>query len=52
MRYVPTDVRVYPYHDGQWTMFGETFSLDKYAAMLVGGQDTFGHNKITLPLTE
>ena len=52
MRYVPTDVRVYPFHNGQWTMFGEIFPLDNYAAMLVGGQDTFGHNKITLPLTE
>lgn len=52
MRYVPTDVRVYPYHDGQFTHFGEIFRLDDYAAILVGGQDTFGHNKIRLPLTE
>lgn len=51
IRYVPTDVRVYPYHDGQFTHFGEVFPLDKYAAMLVAGEDTFGHNKIVQPLT-
>jgi len=50
MRYVPTDVRVYPKHVGHYTHFGEVFSLDNYAAMLVGGTDTFAHNKITTPL--
>lgn len=51
IRYVPTDVQIYPYHDGQFTHFGEVFPLDKYAAMLVAGEDTFGHNKIVRPLT-
>jgi non-heme Fe2+,alpha-ketoglutarate-dependent halogenase len=51
IRYVPTDVRVYPYHDGQYTHFGEVFSLDNYATMLVAGEDTFGHNKVVRPLT-
>ncbi|HWO18850.1 MAG TPA: chlorinating enzyme [Kofleriaceae bacterium] len=50
IRYVPTDVKVYSKHDGQYTHFGEVFSLEHYAAMLVSGQDTFGHNKITQPL--
>lgn len=53
IRYVPTDVMVYPNHagDGLYTHFGETFSLDNYAAMLVGGHDSFGHNKVIAPLT-
>lgn len=51
IRYVPTDVRVYPNHDGQFTHFGEVFPLDNYAAMLVAGEDSFGHNRITSPLT-
>jgi non-haem Fe2+, alpha-ketoglutarate-dependent halogenase len=51
IRYVPTDVRVYPFHDGQYTHFGEVFPLDKYAAVLVAGEDTFGHNKVVRPLT-
>jgi chlorinating enzyme len=50
MRYVPTDVQVYPNHDGHYTHFGEVFSLERYAAMLVAGKDTYGHNKITSPL--
>jgi len=50
IRYVPTDVRVYPNHVDQFTHFGEVFPLKNYAAMLVSGQDSFGHNKITLPL--
>jgi non-heme Fe2+,alpha-ketoglutarate-dependent halogenase len=50
IRYVPTDVRVYANHDSQFTHFGEVFPLDNYATMLVGGQDTFGHNRIALPL--
>lgn len=51
IRYVPTDVRVYPHHDGQFTHFGEVFPLENYAAMLVAGEDTFGHNRIIRPLT-
>jgi chlorinating enzyme len=50
IRYVPTDVQVYPNHDGHYTHFGEDFSLDRYATMLVAGEDTFGHNRITSPL--
>ncbi|WP_437937399.1 chlorinating enzyme [Sorangium sp. So ce341] len=52
IRYVPTDVKVYSRHDGQYVHFGEVFPLDKYAAMLVAGEDTFAHNKITRPLAE
>ncbi len=52
IRYVPTDVKVYANHDEQFTHFGEVFKLDKYAAMLVGGEDTYGHNKLTMPLRE
>lgn len=52
IRYVPTDVRVYPNHVDHYTHFGEVFPLDNYAAMLVAGEDTFAHNRITLPLTE
>ncbi|MCB1035844.1 MAG: chlorinating enzyme [Acidobacteria bacterium] len=50
IRYVPTDVKVYPHHDGKYTHFGEVFPLDRYAAMLVAGEDAFGHNRITRPL--
>ena len=52
IRYVPTDVRVYPNHSGQFTHFGEVFPLNNYAAMLVAGQDSFGHNRIIQPLGE
>lgn len=50
IRYVPTDVRVYPNHEGEFTHFGEVFPLDRYAAMLVAGKDTYGHNKTIAPL--
>ena len=50
IRYVPTDVKVYPFHKGEFTHFGEVFSLENYSAMLVAGEDTFGHNRITKPL--
>lgn len=50
IRYVPTDVKVYANHSDHYTHFGEVFRLDNYAAMLVGGQDSFGHNRITPPL--
>lgn len=52
IRYVPTDVQIYPNHTDKFTHFGEVFPLEKYSAVLVAGEDTFGHNKITLPLTE
>lgn len=50
IRYVPTDVKIYSKHDGQYTHFGEVFSLEHYAAMLVAGEDTFRHNKVIRPL--
>lgn len=52
IRYVPTDVRVYANQEDHYTHFGETFPLDKYAAMLVSGEDTFGHNRLMRPLSE
>lgn len=51
IRYVPTDVKVYPNHTGKFTHFGEVFPLDRYAAMLVAGEDNYGHNRITRPLS-
>jgi chlorinating enzyme len=50
IRYVPTDVKIYPNHEGSFTHFGEVFPLDRYAAMLVAGEDTFGHNRVISPL--
>jgi non-heme Fe2+,alpha-ketoglutarate-dependent halogenase len=50
IRYVPTDVKVYSKHEDKYTHFGEVFPLERYATMLVSGQDTFAHNKITTPL--
>lgn len=50
IRYVPTDVQVYPHHTDKFNHFGEVFPLEKYSTMLVGGQDTFGHNRIIQPL--
>lgn len=44
-RYVPTEVKVYP----GWPSFeahGGYFDLTHYGAVLVAGQDTYGHNKI------
>lgn len=53
IRYVPTDVQVYPnHHEGKFTHFGEVFPLDKYSTILVAGEDTYGHNRIIPPLTE
>lgn len=52
IRYVPTDVKIYSKHSGQYTHFGEVFSLEKYSAMLVSGEDTFKHNRVIRPLTE
>lgn len=50
IRYVPTDVKVYANQDDDFKHFGETFSLEKYAAVLVAGEDTFGHNRLRRPL--
>ncbi|WP_406395264.1 chlorinating enzyme [Streptomyces sp. NBC_00882] len=45
-RYVPTKVRVYPDTD-RIDEYGGSIPLDKWAAVLAHGQDTYGHNKIT-----
>lgn len=50
MRYTATHVKVYANQLGSFTQFGEEFSLERYAAMLVGGTDSFGHNKTIGPL--
>lgn len=44
-RYVPTKVRVYP-NTGHIEEYGGSISLDRWGAVLVRGQDEFGHNKI------
>lgn len=45
-RYVPTSVRVYP--DTDWVEeYGGRIPLDRYGAVLVNGQDTWGHNRLT-----
>jgi non-heme Fe2+,alpha-ketoglutarate-dependent halogenase len=44
-RYVPTQVRIYP-DTTQLEEFGAKLSLEKYGAILVSGEDKFGHNKI------
>ena len=44
-RYVPTQVRVYP--DTEFiSEYGGSIPLDRYGAVLVSGQDKYGHNKI------
>ncbi|MEV4341514.1 chlorinating enzyme [Streptomyces sp. NPDC049590] len=45
-RYVPTKVRVYPDTD-HIEEYGGSISLEKWAAVLARGEDTFKHNKIT-----
>ncbi|MEE1745579.1 MULTISPECIES: chlorinating enzyme [unclassified Streptomyces] len=44
-RYVPTKVRVYPDTD-RIEEYGGSISLEKWAAVLARGEDSFGHNKI------
>lgn len=44
-RYVPTSVQVYPNTDVV-EEYGGTISLEQYGAVLVSGQDTYGHNCI------
>ncbi|EGJ35267.1 MULTISPECIES: chlorinating enzyme [Moorena] len=48
-RFVPTDVRVYPDWES-FQHFGEVFPLERYATVLVAGEDTYKHNKIRRPL--
>jgi non-haem Fe2+, alpha-ketoglutarate-dependent halogenase len=45
-RYVPTKVRIYPDTD-HIEEYGGQISLEKWSAVLVNGEDTFKHNKIT-----
>lgn len=44
-RYVPTSVRVYP-DTSQIDEYGGSISLDRWGAVLVSGQDSYGHNKV------
>jgi len=45
-RYVPTKVRIYPDTE-HIEEYGGAISLEKWSAVLVAGEDTFNHNKIT-----
>jgi len=44
-RYVPTKVRIYPDTD-HIEEYGGSISLANWGAVLAGGEDTYGHNKI------
>ena len=44
-RYVPTQVKVYPYSD-DLDEFGGNATLKNYGAVLVSGQDNYNHNKL------
>ncbi|PRW64716.1 chlorinating enzyme [Actinopolyspora mortivallis] len=44
-RYVPTKVRVYP-NTERVEEYGGSIPLDNYGAVLVSGEDRYGHNKI------
>ncbi|MFI0897365.1 chlorinating enzyme [Streptomyces sp. NPDC020983] len=43
-RYLPTQVRVYPYSD-ELLEFGARASLDKFGCVLTSGEDKYGHNR-------
>lgn len=43
-RYLPTQVKVYPYSNSLQEFGGEA-SLDKFGCVLVSGKDTFQHNR-------
>jgi non-haem Fe2+, alpha-ketoglutarate-dependent halogenase len=49
-RYVPTLVRIYPDSDSL-EEYGGKISLDRYGAVLVSGDDGFGHNRIAQQTT-
>ncbi|WP_079031800.1 chlorinating enzyme [Streptomyces specialis] len=49
-RYVPTCVRVYPDTD-VIEEYGGTVSLDRWGAVLVSGEDRFGHNRMATRTT-
>ncbi|MEU0399864.1 chlorinating enzyme [Streptomyces sp. NPDC006197] len=43
-RYLPTQVKVYPYSDELYE-FGARASLEKFGNVLVSGEDRYGHNR-------
>lgn len=49
-RYVPTSVRVYPGTD-YVEEYGGRVSLERYGAVLVSGEDRFGHNRLATHTT-
>jgi non-heme Fe2+,alpha-ketoglutarate-dependent halogenase len=48
-RYVPNQVRVYPFSDTLREYGGET-SLERFACVQVAGEDDYHHNKIVNPM--
>ncbi len=50
-RYVPTSVRIYPESDSI-EEYGGKISLDRYGAVLVAGDDQYGHNRIAQATTQ
>ncbi|MES4907749.1 MULTISPECIES: chlorinating enzyme [unclassified Streptomyces] len=49
-RYVPTSVRVYPDTDVV-EEYGGSVSLERYGAVLVSGEDRYGHNRLATETT-
>ncbi|MEV4048320.1 non-heme Fe2+,alpha-ketoglutarate-dependent halogenase [Streptomyces sp. SAI-195] len=49
-RYVPTSVRVYPDTE-QIEEYGGTVSLERYGAVLVGGENRYDHNRMATRTT-
>ncbi|GAB6899061.1 chlorinating enzyme [Kineosporia succinea] len=49
-RYVPTSVRVYPDTE-EIQEYGGQVSLERYGAVLVHGEDTYGHNRLATETT-
>jgi len=48
-RFVPAQVRVYPERES-FQHFGEHLPLDRYASVLVAGEDRHGHNRVRRPM--
>jgi non-heme Fe2+,alpha-ketoglutarate-dependent halogenase len=48
-RFVPTHVKVYA-DQQSFHHFGEVLPLDRYSTVLVAGEDSFRHNRVTQPL--
>ncbi|WP_067798519.1 chlorinating enzyme [Actinomadura formosensis] len=49
-RYVPTPVEIYP-GTSVIEEYGGTVSLERYGAVLVSGEDTYGHNRLATHTT-